>query len=138
MNRSALRKTSAVRLRDSRSLLRAGRYSAAYYLLGYAVECAIKACVARKVKRYDFPDKKLANKAHTHDLEQLVGVAGLEADFAAARLANPELDVNWAVVKDWVVDSRYDTSISEAQARDMYSACTARRNGVLPWIKERW
>ena len=28
-------------------LLDAGRYPAAYYLVGYAVECGLKACVAK-------------------------------------------------------------------------------------------
>lgn len=45
--------------------------------MGYAVECALKACVAKQVRRYDFPDKKLANEAFTHDLEKLVRVSGL-------------------------------------------------------------
>jgi len=64
-------------------------YLGSYYLIGYAVECALKAYVAKQVRRYDFPDKKLANEAFTHDLEKLVRVAGLipilERDMRAAR-----------------------------------------------------
>lgn len=44
--------------------------------IGYAIECALKSCVAKQVKRYDFPDKKIANEAFTHDLEKLMKVAG--------------------------------------------------------------
>jgi HEPN domain-containing protein len=32
-------------------LLEAGLYAGAYYLAGYAVECALKACIAKKTAR---------------------------------------------------------------------------------------
>jgi hypothetical protein len=89
------------------------------------------------VKRHDFPDKKLANEAFTHDLEKLVRVAGLAKDFERDRRTNSDLELNWAVVKDWSESSRYDLSITEVQARDLYLACTGR-NGVLPWVRKRW
>jgi len=107
-------------------------------LLGYAVECALKACVAKQVKRYDFPDKKLANEAFVHDLEKLVRVAGLAPAFDNDRRTNRALELNWAVVKDWSEASRYELGTTEAQARDFYTACTEPRNGILPWIKKRW
>ena len=118
--------------------MRAGHYAAAYYLIGYAVECALKACVAKQVKRYDFPDKRLAGEAFTHDLEKLVKVAGLEPELQKDLKANSLLELNWAVVKDWSEGARYELGITNAQARDLYSACTARRNGILAWIKKRW
>lgn len=126
-----------MRLREARALLDAGHSAGAYYLTGYAVECALKACVAKQVKRCDFPDKDLANKAFTHNLEQLVRVAGLEREFEADRNAEPHLAVNWAIAKDWSENARYDTGISETQARDLYSA-VAGTNGVLPWVRRRW
>lgn len=137
MNRNAFQQISRIRTREARALLDAGYYPGAYYLIGYAVECALKACVSKQVKRYDFPDKKLANEAFTHDLEKLVRIAGLAPDFERERRTNLDLELNWAVVKDWSESIRYEISISEAQARDLYSACTGR-NGILPWIKKRW
>jgi HEPN domain-containing protein len=138
MNRAQLQRLSRTRLRDARALLGAGQFAGAYYLAGYAVECALKSCVARQVRRFDFPDKTLANAAHTHDLEKLVKVAGLERDFSNERRLNPALDLNWVVVKDWTVTVRYDVQVPEALARELYSACTARTNGVIPWIRTRW
>lgn len=137
MNRTDLQAVSATRIREAKTLLNAGHFSGAYYLVGYSVECALKACVARQVRSGDFPDKKLANLAFTHDLEQLVAIAGLKPAFEADRRANARLDVNWAIVKDWTVETRYRVGISSTQARDLYSAC-AGRNGVLPWVKKRW
>ena len=106
--------------------------------MGYAVECALKACVAKQVRRYDFPDKNLANAAHVHDLERLVGVAELRPALERDAGANKPLALNWALVKDWSEASRYDIGITEAQARDFHSACAARKNGILPWTKRRW
>lgn len=137
MNRTLFRKISRQRVNEARSLLDAGYWPGAYYLIGYSVECALKACVSKQVKRYDFPDKKLANEAFTHNLEKLVRVAGLTPAFAKDRKSNPNLELNWAVAKDWNESSRYEITITEAQARDMLSACTGR-NGILPWIKRRW
>ena len=138
MNRSDFQKISKRREYESKVLLDAGQYAGAYYLTGYTIECALKSCIAKQVKRYDFPDKSLANEAFSHDLEKLVRVAGFAPEFEKERKANPALNLNWAVVKDWSESYRYDLSITEAQARDLFSACTTRKNGVLHWIKKRW
>ncbi len=64
--------------------------------------------MARKVRRYDFPDKKLALEVFTHDLEKLVRVAELGLTLEQDRKSSPALDVNWAIVKDWSEGSRYE------------------------------
>jgi len=138
MNRSDFQTISKRRTLEAKALLNAGQYAGAYYLMGYSIECALKACVAKLVKRYDFPEKGFANDAFTHDLEKLIRLTGLGPEFEKERKANAALESNWAVVKDWSEASRYDLTITEAQARDLFSACTARINGVLPWIKKRW
>jgi len=119
-------------------LLKLGHYPGAYYLVGYAVECALKACIAKQTKRYEFPDKKLAEKAWSHDLEALVKTAGLEPSLTSDAKLNKTLELNWAIVKDWDESARYAPSISDVQARELYSACVSRTNGVLSWIRRRW
>jgi HEPN domain-containing protein len=47
MNRTDFQELAEERLEDARPLLDAGRFSGAYYLAGYAVECALQACIAR-------------------------------------------------------------------------------------------
>ena len=138
MNRGIFQQISEVRRRDAATLLKARQYSGAYYLTGYAVECALKACVAKQVRRYDFPDRKLANEVFTHDLKKLMSLAGLAPEFEKEMETNKPLELNWAVVKDWSESSRYEIGITEAQARDLYSGCTARKDGVLNWIRRRW
>ncbi|MCG6536833.1 MAG: DNA-binding protein, partial [Syntrophales bacterium LBB04] len=113
MTRENFHKVSGLRVQEALTLLSAGHYPGAYYLIGYAVECALKACVAKQVKQYDFPDKKLANEAFTHDLEKLIRVAGLSPDFESDRKEDPELELNWAIVKDWSETVRYEVDITE-------------------------
>lgn len=107
-------------------------------MVGYSIECALKACIAKQTKKHDFPDKQVADKAWIHDLERLVNTAGISQDLERELKANLALQLNWAIVKDWSENKRYDLTITKAQARDLYSACTTRRNGILPWIRRRW
>lgn len=137
MNRKVFQELARIRIQEARTLLDAGHYPGAYYLIGYAVECALKACISKQVKRYDFPDKKFIADAHTHKLEALIGLAGLSLDLRRDRDAEPNLDANWLVVKDWKESFRYDSGITRQQAHDLFFACTGR-NGILSWIKRRW
>ena len=138
MNRDSLQLISRQRKREAATLLRAGMFPGAFYLAGYAVECALKACIAKQTNRYDFPDKRLSNEAWTHDLQKLVQLSGLWPDLQRDMGTSAALQLNWTIVKDWSEAVRYDISVTGAQARDLYSACTTRRTGVLPWIRERW
>jgi len=137
MHRSEFQSIAKLRVREARVLLESGYSAGAYYLIGYAIECALKSCIARQIRRCEFPDRKLVNETYTHDLEKLVRIAGLAPEFERERAANPALDLNWAITKDWSESARYDDGISESQARDLLLACVGR-NGVLPWVKKRW
>jgi len=138
MNRSDLQSLSRQRRREAAALLRFRHFPGAYYLVGYAVECALKACIVRQTRRFDFPSKQIAQKVFVHDLEVLVKLAGLMQDLERDLRANASLQLNWAIVKDWSEESRYLLGITRAQALDLYSACTSRRTGVLPWVRQRW
>lgn len=47
MNRTQLQILAEERARDAEALLNAGRWSGAFYLAGYAIECGLKACIAK-------------------------------------------------------------------------------------------
>ena len=138
MNRDELQRIAEQRVREARVLLENECYPGAYYLLGYAIECALKACIAKQIRRYDFPDKKLVDSSHVHDLEQLLSLSGVKFEFEDAKKTNPKLANYWSVVKDWKETSRYTTDTLELSARDLYKAVTARKDGVLSWLKKRW
>jgi HEPN domain-containing protein len=138
MNRKDLQQLSKIRLREAKSLLRSGHSEGAYYLAGYAVECAIKACIAKQVQRYQFPDKHTVNDSYSHDLEKLIKTAGLAPDHGKEVSTNRQFALNWTLVKDWSEEARYSASISLAQARDLYTAVSARKSGILTWVRSRW
>jgi len=76
LNRDTLRALADSRLEESRVLLENQFWTGAYYMTGLAVECALKSCLAREVKEYDFPDKEFVAKMYTHDLEKLFVLNG--------------------------------------------------------------
>jgi len=137
VTRRDLQALARTRLGDARTLLEAGRYDGAYYLLGLAVECGLKACIARRVSRHDFPDKKLAIESHTHEFWQLIRAANLDAALKADMTASAFFSANWMVVKDWSVESRY-TSTGRAKAEALHEAVNNRKHGVMRWIRQRW
>src|ERR1019366_8510670 len=51
MNRSDLHQLTEARVRESQALLAAGEAAGAYYVAGYAVDCALKACIAKQTDR---------------------------------------------------------------------------------------
>ncbi len=139
MNRVQARQLAEAWVIDAKALLDARRWHAAYYLVGYAVECGLKACVLAYIDNTGiiFQDRKFAEKCFTHDIEALVKAADLETTRRLDIAAAPALGLYWAIVKDWNVDIRYKER-SELQARKLYEAITDNTHGVLPWIRARW
>lgn len=138
MRRRDLQRLSEDRLRDAGVLLRARRYQAAYYLLGYSIECAVKACIARQFRANTIPDRGLVNSVYKHDLEELVGVAGLSSALKKARQADAEFEAKWNVVKNWKPDARYQRSIARRDAEDLHDAVSDAAHGVLQWLQRHW
>lgn len=137
MNRAELKRLAHERMSDAKLLLDDRHWSGAYYLAGYAVECALKACIAKLMKSEEFPDKTFAEKCWTHNLPQLLGLARLKADLDAATQAAPDLADNWDTVKEWSESSRYARTM-KAKAEILYEAITDKKHGLLSWLKRRW
>jgi len=137
LTRTDLQALARNRLADAEVLLRAGRFDGAFYLLGLAVECGLKACIARLVRRHEFPNKKMTTDSYSHDLFQLVRAAGLEAALNAEIAADANFGANWLVVKDWSIESRYSTP-GNLKAAALTSAINNRRHGVMRWIRQHW
>jgi HEPN domain-containing protein len=137
MNRLDLQKIAEIRLQESRALLAAGYPDGAYYLAGYAVECALKACVAKRTQQHDFPDKKLVNDSHTHDLGKLFQLAELKIELEDAIKADPSIQAKLDTIQDWSEASRYESK-NQQDATDLLEAIEDRTGGLLPWIKLRW
>jgi hypothetical protein len=117
--------------------LKAERFEGAYYLCGYAVECALKACIAKQTRRYDFPDKDTVRDSYTHNLVKLVRLGNLESELNKRINLDMAFEANWGVVKDWSEDCRYEHP-TESQARDLFKAIANPSHGVLGWIRQHW
>lgn len=126
-----------MRLVEAEALLDAGYPSGAYYLAGYAVECGLKACIARRTQRHDFPDKRDVDASWTHNLMALVKAANLESALEEYVHSNLQCSKNWGNVKQWSERSRYE-KIEVEQARAFIRAVGSRKYSVLSWIKRHW
>lgn len=138
MNRSLFKKLSTSRLKEAQTLLKKGHYSGAYYISGYVIECALKACIARKTRKGDFPlDRKSLDNIYTHELEKLIKGAELEIKFNDQIKADKIFNSYWGVVKDWSEDARYEEH-QRKKAEDMIRSITDTKKGVLQWIQKYW
>lgn len=137
MTRKELQALAVLRVREAKVLLKNDCSDGAYYLAGYAAECAIKACIARRTIRYEFPDKKRVMQSWTHDFKELIAAAELTKALADDEHRHPDLSANWAIVRKWKEESRYARR-SSAEARELLTALEDRRHGVLRWLKQRW
>jgi len=137
MNRKEFQILAGVRLTESRWLMRAGLSDGAYYLAGYSVECGLKACIAKRTRRYDFPEKKSVDASHTHDLKALVRMLSLELPLAEQCKNDAIFNDNWDVVQRWSEQSRYRRH-DETDAKAIVEAVGSPRHGVLRWIKQHW
>jgi len=137
LKRQDFRDLAQMRLREAQVLFANGCWSGAYYLAGYAVECALKACIAKGTKRFEFPDKERVNSSYTHKLNQLLRVADLDEPFRKEERNQPQLAKNWDFVTEWSEDARYELH-SEADATKFLNAVQDRKDGVLQWLKKHW
>jgi HEPN domain-containing protein len=136
VNRRDFQRLARVRLQDARVLLARRRYDAAYYLAGYAVECALKACIAKQTRRFDFPPRAIQD-IYTHDLERLIRGADLADELRREIQAERLFEANWAKVLDWTEESRYQRT-SAADALGFVQAIADPQHGVLQWLETWW
>lgn|SRR5687768_1976296 len=138
MDRSDLQILAEARVADAEALLQTGRWAAAYYLLGYAIECGLKACAVKQFREHEVPDRKVVNDFYTHRLDQLLNISGVKDALERRAAADPQFQTNWNSVRDWNEASRYEHATTEVKARDMLIAVTDTASGVLTWLKTQW
>jgi HEPN domain-containing protein len=141
--RKDFQKLAEDRLADARVRFKARRFDAAYYLAGYAVECAIKAHIAKRSRHHQFPAApETVRDIYSHDFNKLLKAAHLAQAFEAAMSADDKLRSYWyGAVKDWTEKSRYDRNgrrVGKQKAKDMIDALADPDHGVLKCLKTDW
>jgi hypothetical protein len=122
-------------LLDARTLLGAQRYAGAYHAGGVALECALKARIARFIEAEEFPDLKLAREAWDHDPRKLLALGDL---LRLMRAAPPSVQTNWATMKDWTVESRYTHTVNPATVAAFVDALDHPTDGVITWLRNHF
>jgi hypothetical protein len=135
--RTALQTLADEKLKDAQVLLAAKSWSNAYYLAGYAIELALKACIAKTFKAETIPDKDLVLATYRHKFRELVGTAGLSAELQKKEQSEQGFAANWGVVNLWSPDARY-ASWTEEAATELIAAVSDPKDGVLVWIRSHW
>lgn len=146
MNQVQLQQLVEDRLLDAAALLVGQRWSFAYYVAGYAVECALKSCVLAQMVRTgwvfdeDNRNKKIG-EVMTHDFVQLMSVAGIKGDLdtalANSAAAGGEFMAFWGRVQNWKPTSRYEMK-TMLQANELNEAITDPHHGVMQWLRNYW
>jgi hypothetical protein len=138
LTRLDFQELAEARLREARQLLIVDEYSGAYYLAGYTVECALKACICRQYPGDTFPSKGRARgNIYIHDLDLLIHEAELTAAHRAVGAIDTAFANNWSVVLRWSEQTRYDR-FQRQDALDLIDAVSNGTNGVLQWLRLFW
>jgi hypothetical protein len=137
MDRNTLRALAISKRNDAELLFQNARHSNAYYLFGYAVEIAIKARISRLFRAETLPDRKLVNATYTHNLNDLIGTAGLAEELRNRRNGSPAFDSHWSTVADWNETTRYDI-IDVFTSTAMRNAMMDGSEGVFQWLQQHW
>ena len=137
LSKNDLEKLAHVRLEDSQLLLDADRSSSAYYLAGYSVELALKACISKLIQPNVIPEKAFVNAIYTHKLDNLLSIAGLLPQFNASAKTDTQFAAYWAVTSKWTEESRYEFWDPIA-ATTLLGAIREPKHGVFQWVKKQW
>ena len=140
LNRTDFQILAVERLEDAKALASLGRYAAAFYLAGYSIECALKACIAKRIQAGDWPPKPkvVQNEYYSHDLSALLKAAGLDTDLKSYAGISAVFAKNWATVLDWTEERRYETAVPRQQADEMIAAIEDATDGILPWLRTHY
>ena len=125
------------KLDDAVALIADSRWSNGYYLAGYAVELALKACIAKEFKADTIPDRDIVNSTYSHKLSSLIGIAGLSGALRSREQIDPNFAANWGVVTSWSPNARYGRA-TQQQAEELLRAIGDQNDGVFVWIKAFW
>ena len=121
-----------------------GDWEGAAYMLGYVLECALKAVVCKTLNLSDYPsDRKKDSHFMTHNFDQLLVLSGMSAVFSGSGLL---VEVqSWSeftkeFLGDWPA-MRYSLDhmqkFDEAKVRALHEHLSRAPNGILNAIARR-
>lgn len=98
-----LKQLAKNRLDEAEALFSQGKYEAAIYLGGYAIELTLKAVICQTLQWTEYPSGEVSKSTTfiTHDLETLSWLSGKRDQITRAK-------AEWTIVSRWEPEMRYD------------------------------
>jgi hypothetical protein len=137
LSRNDLQKLAEVRIEDSKLLFKTGKSSSAYYLAGYCIELALKACISKLFQSDVIPENAFVQAIYTHSLNTLLNVAGLRPQFNEETKSDPQFAAYWGIVSNWSVTSRYQFW-DPVTTGILIRSIDDPDHGVFQWVKKHW
>ncbi len=134
-DRATFRQLAEQRLAEAELLLANGLWSGAYYLAGYALECALKAKIASSFRENEIPELRRVQRIYSHDLSALLDIAGLKDQLETEMEANAALRDHWTIATEWSEQARYQVWTQE-RASAILRAVSGDQ-GLLQWLLNR-
>ncbi len=127
-----------IRIKEARVLFAAGLLDGAYYLGGYALECALKVVIVEALPVETLVHHRQIQDYHTHDLASLMRHAYLLEALEEDRVAKPGLDASWTVVNRWSEQERHAHGVDADTVFEFLTSIDDESDGILPWVKQHW
>lgn len=132
------------RISEAEILSANAKHEGVFYLAGYAIEFALKAVICNRLDSEIFDkqvhsdrkgiSQKAMNAFMTHNLKDLLTLAGLKRQLEIDRLIDGSLAGAWSDVSNWNEQRRYDSGCSGVIACEFLSNSKI----ILIWIKQHW
>ena len=138
-NRQTLKSVTKAKLKAAKILYQSGDSDTAGYLLGYVVECALKAVICRKLNLSEYPDTSRHKDVFaSHDFDRLLTLSGYSNKIDLK--VNQKLFNNWSILtKDWKPETRYNENVyNQNVIQEKFNALEDSKDGFLVWIKRKW
>ncbi len=147
---SELKSISLLRMKTVKILIEGKDWDSAAYMMGYALECAMKAVVCKTLNLVSYPENTRNNLTDnyfmTHKFDQLLTPSGMDDLFGSR--GNKDVFRNWSEFTqeyqgDWP-SMRYDRSrqkqFTEAKVKKLYNNMIEKPCGILTTInsEKRW
>ena len=139
VTRATLKQVAKTKLQAAKILHAAGDSETAGYLLGYVVECSLKAAICKTLKLVEYPDTgQHTGVFASHSLDRLLILSGHSREDELTK--NQNLFNNWSIVtKDWKPEIRYNVNTYATNIiADKIAALEDPDDGFFTWIKKRW
>ncbi len=148
--RTEFQELTILRLEEATTLLAHNYPDGAFYLAGYAVECALKSAICRTLNIDDFFDAystkphgakvkdDIVQKFKTHDYGTLLVLSGLYFKLETAITFDVLLGDAWTIIRtlSWTEQYRYEISVRKEQTA--VQGFIDSVNIFLQWIKTHW